>query len=62
MDPDTCLAEIRAANQRGDAASNNETAAAAYETAANLFRDLDEWLSKGGFPPAAWGRAVRRAG
>lgn len=43
MDPDSVLAELRMAIALGDARVAMRAAA-----------DLDEWLSKGGWPPKAW--------
>lgn len=43
MDPTQCLRDLREAVDRGDC-----------ETAAERFRDLDEWLSRGGFLPGQW--------
>ena len=46
MDPDATLDAIRENITNGTAAALDE--------AANLFTDLDEWLSKGGFLPTDW--------
>lgn len=43
MDPDACLAQIKKALSDGDILTTKQ-----------LLNDLDEWLSKGGFPPSAW--------
>ena len=61
MDPNAALANLREAIRVWDAASPDDTdpstessyAADAIEAA----RDLDEWLSKGGFLPEAWAPA-----
>ncbi|QZE10369.1 hypothetical protein SEA_SCOOBYDOOBYDOO_18 [Mycobacterium phage ScoobyDoobyDoo] len=45
MDPNETLKMIRAALEEGD-----------DERAAEHFRDLDGWLSKGGFLPTDWVR------
>lgn len=54
MDPDETLREIRDLTQRiEDTNDESET----FDLAAALterVRALDEWLSKGGFPPAGW--------
>ena len=47
MDPEETLRLIRAACERGDDA-----------TAADWFKDLDEWLRKGGFLPREWQHAT----
>lgn len=61
MDPDEALAALRAAIEeygnegyRDDV--ETEAAASAMVVASILekFEALDEWMSKGGFPPAAW--------
>lgn len=57
MDPNECLRLIREAITEGDEAlseGSDGLASAAYVRAAEHTRDLDEWLSKGGFLPAAW--------
>lgn len=43
MDPDKNLEELRKAIENCD-----------QESTMQLFRDLDEWLSKGGFLPKDW--------
>jgi hypothetical protein len=45
VDPTACLDELRAAVEADDC-----------EAAAELFRGLDGWLSRGGFLPAQWDR------
>jgi hypothetical protein len=47
MDPDAALARIRELSQD---LSNNEDAL----ELANLIRELDAWLSNGGFFPREW--------
>lgn len=60
MDPNATLEELRnlaslAADQHGGDPDADYLAARMAE----LFQALDEWLSKGGFAPAAWkGRLV----
>lgn len=52
MDPDACLKLIRASVRRIEAMyllDDNEAT-----TLAVVVNNLDEWLSKGGFPPRAW--------
>lgn len=46
MDPDVCLAEIRAILDKPDAD--------AYADLAERVEALDQWLTRGGFLPAAW--------
>jgi len=47
MDPNETLRRIRELSERG---YDEDDAASVVEA----FRDLDEWLSKGGFLPSAW--------
>jgi hypothetical protein len=49
MDPDTCLARIRALVARQLAADEDTELA-------ELCEALDEWISQGGFLPQAWRR------
>ncbi len=61
MDPNTVLENarkvaariIRASDQAGGGDTGMEVDG---ETLAEAFQALDEWLSKGGFPPADWDR------
>lgn len=50
MDPNKTLKNCRIAAMNLLTANNNATAVELAET----FEALDQWLSKGGFPPAAW--------
>lgn len=57
MDPDATLEYIRdcvkryhAASERGDADAAEHFA----DSTAEAFAALDEWMSRGGFAPAAW--------
>jgi hypothetical protein len=43
MDPDKTLADIRHAIRNGE-----------VDTVFDLFEGLDDWLTKGGFPPNDW--------
>lgn len=55
MDPDATLAEVRAqiaALLRF--ADPDEPADARIYALAESFDALDQWMSRGGFPPAAW--------
>ncbi len=58
MDPDVALAEIREALER---IAENSTSpywrSYAYLRVAERVAALDEWISKGGFLPAAWNHA-----
>jgi hypothetical protein len=47
MDPNVALQQLRAAMRNGEA-----------DLAHDLFEELDEWLSRGGFLPAAWNTRV----
>lgn len=63
MDPDAVLANARAASAR--AAKIYQTFddpryAEALQEVDEAFRALDEWLTKGGFPPAVWRRSNDR--
>jgi hypothetical protein len=52
MDPDACLREIRDIVQLAGAAELDWEEA--FERLAERVGGLDDWLSRGGFPPAAW--------
>lgn len=59
MDPNTLLRILRDLAQKlldddANAYTGNETPEQAAELLAQGLQDLDEWLSKGGFLPAAW--------
>jgi hypothetical protein len=56
MDPNAALANLRDtyAPLRNMLAATNGNLAEAAEDMLNAIEALDEWLSKGGFPPAAW--------
>jgi hypothetical protein len=60
MDPNATLAELRdlIAKWQGAGSHGAWTEAQADRTI-ELAADLDRWISKGGFPPAAWVRALR---
>ena len=58
MDPDAALAEARAAAAEYEALPNGadeEVAATLIGSALGSYQALDDWLTKGGFPPRAWG-------
>lgn len=57
MDPDVLLAEIRESIRLARVAAYNADAGEHFGDAADKFVDLDEWLSRGGFLPAAWAEA-----
>lgn len=60
MDPDEALKVARVATATIHGAENamTESYIVAAEELAEAFTALDEWLSKGGFPPRGWcGRA-----
>lgn len=46
MDPNACLRAIRDAIEGSD-----------YQTACELFKELDHWLTYVGFPPEDWHRS-----
>ena len=62
MDPDATLALIREAlaetAMAADGDSNDDEIAAAHKLRDGV-EALDEWLSKGGFLPAAWASELR---
>ena len=61
MDPDTALENLRAARDRFDEADDvSDRWGGAYEVV-EQFDGLDDWLSKGGFPPAEWADARARS-
>lgn len=49
MDPDATLRQIEALIEKPRPLSHHEAA-----ELRRLIVDLNEWMSKGGFPPAAW--------
>ncbi len=62
MDPDVALRELRELAARclaseGSAPDHPWVAEAA--DALQRFTDLDTWLTRGGFPPAAWNHQPR---
>ncbi len=57
MDPDAALAALREALKAAEKATergDDSTMALAYGAAHAHMEALDEWLSAGGFLPAAW--------
>ena len=56
MDPDATLAEIRETTRliREDADAGIDTALDRLDHLEQLVTGLDDWLSSGGFKPAAW--------
>lgn len=56
MDPDEALAQMRTAIETVWAAQSSVSAATAADTLAEHASALDQWLSKGGFLPAAWSK------
>lgn len=59
MDPDACLAEIREIADRfttGDPSKAPEEALDHAVRLAELVQALDEWITRGGFPPSSWTR------
>lgn len=55
MDPNETLKRLRELSEQGFPTTDNLEDADEFHA---LFRDLDEWLSKGGFLPTAWQRNV----
>ena len=56
MDPDACLAELLALTVGVD--EDRPPGPAAAARMAELVRDLDGWLARGGFLPQRWTREV----
>lgn len=59
MDPDTCLAEARAALAEMRAAERDQDTdllASAADTLSERFGALDNWIAGGGYLPKAWQR------
>ena len=58
MDPDATLAQVRATVarvlDRQDTGDDHAETVLLLATLAGDVRDLDNWLSHGGFAPAAW--------
>lgn len=54
MDPNAALLEIRAKLEAADGEPLLAAANVLRERALELFRALDDFLSRGGFPPADW--------
>ena len=56
MDPNACLAEIRAHLDAAEkcGACEQDDMVAEYAQAADKFESLDRWLRTGGFLPSAW--------
>lgn len=57
MDPDETLKEIRRLIAKAGSladADSNDAEIEVWQEVGSLVEDLDGWLSKGGFPPAAW--------
>lgn len=51
MDPTACLQEIR---ELGEQIRNGDVRESVIEDYTSAVIALDEWLSKGGFPPSTW--------
>lgn len=54
MDVNAALLALREALREYEQAAELPAIAAAAERLAEAASALDEWMSKGGFPPAAW--------
>jgi hypothetical protein len=57
MDPNAALAELRTFLRQWEASAREQRPIEEYDRAIELARDLDEWLSRGGFLPAEWDHA-----
>lgn len=58
MDPNACLAHIRAIVQSFDHASDDEARAGLGSELVDYVSGMDTWLSKGGFLPHEWIKSV----
>lgn len=57
MDPNAALADLRSALTDWQHTENGtEAEADAVDVIVDRFRNLDEWLTRGGFLPADWTR------
>ena len=54
MDPGMTLRLLRNSIINGDNEKNPFRAADYYEEAVRRFKDLDEWITKGGYLPDEW--------
>lgn len=54
MDPDATLDALRAAIAEADDAPFGFSSSVLLGAAVDIMRDLDEWLTKGGYLPRAW--------
>jgi hypothetical protein len=54
MNPNVALSEARAQAVIAAEATSLASRVAALEAAVESYKALDEWLAKGGFPPASW--------
>lgn len=61
MDPNVALADIRRQLDLAERAPSLAQANVHRENACAAMRDLDAWISNGGFFPSAWTEAQRRA-
>lgn len=59
MDPNAALRQIRNVIETLEDCESDAGRAACATDLADLVKGLDEWLSKGGFPPGEWDRAFR---
>lgn len=63
MDVNAALAELRELTAAWEAAgSRGPWTVEQSDRAIELARDIDAWMSRGGFPPAAWARFGATAG
>ncbi len=60
MDPDVLLSELIAETAELDTIKWPDCDQTLFESIAEKFAALDEWLSKGGFLPERWQHASRR--
>lgn len=58
MDPNEALRQIRSITDYVNADSYSDDMQADLDRLAELFEALDQWLSKGGFLPNAWGSDI----
>ena len=54
MDPNTALTMIRTQVERFVASDSDSEAISAADDMVEAFAALDQWMTKGGFPPEEW--------
>lgn len=54
MDPNAALAEIRTFLRQWEGSAREQRPIEEYDRAIEKMRDLDRWISRGGFLPEGW--------